>query len=669
MGPTRTPRGTTIRQPFCLRMALTTYRRVSHQLWPRSQAPSANHRRMVGRILAHAGQLANLGDHQLADRMAVLRSAIAAGRLLFEAEIVEECFALTNEAVRRTTSMSFYEVQLLAGLALATGAIAEMKTGEGKTIVAALPATLQALQGRGVHVATVNSYLAERDFELMLPAFQMLGLSAGLLRDQHNPLEKRKAYLCDVTYGTGYEFGFDYLRDQSATRRRGNPPLGQSFRQTLRGMTEDKNQRMQRGHAFAVIDEVDSVLIDEANTPLVLSGPAANAAAMTEGYRQAANLIDHLQPGIHYTLDQRERSIFLTEAGHDAIFQSQSILPPGVMVRPWMMYVEQALRARFLLERDVDYVIKDDQVMIVDQYTGRIFADRTWRDGLHQAVEFKEGVTVTAEKNSLARISRQRYFGLYDGLCGMTGTASGHDAEFQQFYRLPVVIIPERLPSQRQQFPTRYFATTPTKWQAIVDDIQRRYATGQPVLVGTQTIRESDGLAQLLRQRGLPHQVLNGTQTEDEASIIARAGQLQAVVIATNMAGRGTDICLPDEVVALGGLHVVATQRQESRRVDRQLIGRSARQGLPGSFQFFVAADDDLLESHGSRLAEQIRNSADEGGEMAVSFDRELNEIQRTAEQRTYEARCALYRQDRWLNEVLSTVAEIDEPTKEACAG
>ena len=627
--------------------------------------------RPTHRIAGYAAKLPNcaqqdagIDDQQIALRMIQLRQRVSMGAAVTEIEIILECLALTSEAVRRTTGLSYYEVQLLAGLALSAGAIAEMRTGEGKTIVAALPAALHALKGHGVHVATVNTYLAERDFQLLMPAYSMLGFSTGLLRDTDNPAAKRSAYACDITYGTGYEFGFDYLRDQSALRRNRKTMLGQSFRQRLRGFRSPMNDRMQRGHAFAVIDEIDSVLIDEANTPLVLSSADPGACVCTEAYRQAAALADKLEEDIHFSIDRRKRTIFLTEAGQEAIFQSRDLAPESRLVRPWSTYVEQALRAHKLLQRDADYVVKDGQVMIVDQYTGRIFADRTWRDGLHQAVEFRENVTVTAEKNSLARVSRQRYFALYDQLCGMTGTATGHEAEFQQFYRLPVVVIPERLPGQRKTYPTRYFADNAAKWNAIASDIQQRHSTGQPVLVGTRTIRESEAVAALLHSIGVPYRILNGTQTEDEADIIAQAGVRGSVVIATNMAGRGTDIHVSDEVATAGGLHVISTERQESQRVDRQLIGRSARQGKPGSCQVFVSHDDELIQQHGPEIGDQLRRAAGNEHECFENLDRAMDAVQKKAEAQTYAARCDLYRQDRWLNEVLSTVAEIDEPTK-----
>ena len=650
---------------------LQSYHRLTNHVWAKSYTPLASHRRLCRPISEQAREWADVDEARLGELARALRAQVDRGEVTAieqESHIIVS-FALTFEAVRRTTSLSFYDVQLLAGLALSAGAIAEMKTGEGKTIVAALPAVLRALTGEGVHVATVNSYLAERDFELLQPAYSMLGLSVGLLSDNARPEQKRNAYACDITYGTGYEFGFDYLRDQSAIRRTAKAMLGQTFRERLRGVARVDDARMQRGHAFAVIDEIDSVLIDEANTPLVLSGAVSSDAIDTEVYERAADLAASLVEGEHFTIDRRRRSIQLTEAGQETIFESRDLIPDVGLVRPWTTYVEQALRADKLLVRDADFVVQDDQVMIVDQYTGRIFADRTWRDGLHQAVEFREGVPVTGEKSSLARVSRQRYFGLYEKLCGMTGTATGHEAELHQFYRLPVVVVPERLPNQRAMLATRYFADLESKWQAITEDICTRHRVGQPILVGTRTIRESESISQILKSHKVPHKVLNGTQTEDEAEIVAAAGSVGSIVIATNMAGRGTDIEVSDEVCKLGGLHVIATERQESQRVDRQLVGRSARQGCPGSCQCFVSAEDELILQFGPEVATRIQAACGEDGECGEEMQRAMDSLQKRAEQQTYEARCSLYRQDRWLNEVLSTVAEVDRPSESPALG
>ncbi len=641
---------------------ISKYHRITQHWWPAPFRPRPSDWQLVTDIRHAFAQLDRVSNCQLADQRRALQDKVRGGTLLLDHDIVIPCFALTMEAMRRVTGLILYDVQLLAGLVLATGAIAEMKTGEGKTVVAALPAVLHSLGGEGVHVATVNSYLAERDWAELSPVYELLTLTVGLLAEGASPEEKQLAYDCDITYGTGYEFGFDYLRDQAAGRSQRKLLLGERFRSRLRGHRADQDhRRMQRRHAFAVVDEVDSVLIDEANTPLVLSSLAdGDASAQERVFTLAARLARQLVEGQHYLIDRRQRSVVLTEDGQRFVYDGGHVLPREGLVRPWSVYVTQALQAQLLFRKDVDYVVQEDVVRIVDTYTGRIFTDRTWRDGLHQAVEVKERVTVTPEKQSIARISRQRYFGLYRGLCGMTGTATGHEAEFKESYGLPVVVIPERLPSQRKRYPTRYFGELQHKWQAVADDVTRRFHAGQPVLVGTSTITESQAIADCLYQRGIPHRVLNGTQDENEAEIIARAGERQAVTIATNMAGRGTDIKLADGVAALGGLHVIATQRQESQRVDRQLIGRAARQGQPGSYQIFVAAADDLLASFGLGVASKIAQACGESTEAYADFDADLDTVQQLAERRRADQRAQLYRHDQWLNDVLTTVAEQD---------
>ena len=639
---------------------VSAYRNFHQTIWPKPFVPRPHDWELVHRIRERASAREQANATELADQIAQLRTRVRSGESPLLREIFTESAALTYEAVRRTLGLEYYDVQLLAGIALASGSVAEMKTGEGKTIVAALPAVLHALAGDGVHVATVNAYLAERDFELLRPVYEILGLAVGLSREKADLPSKRQAYAADITYSTGYELGFDYLRDQAALRGNRKPILGTDFRMRLRGTVSGGRQTVQRGHAFAVIDEIDSVLIDEANTPLVLSSQPNGSAANATPYLRAAEVAALLEDGEHYILDRRRRTFTLTERGHTIVFQHQHSNFVDGLVRPWQIYVEQAIRAEQLLERDADYVVTDGEVRIVDQYTGRIFSDRTWRDGLHQAVEVKEQLNVTNEKSSLGRVSRQRYFGLYDRLCGMTGTATGHEREFQEFYGLPVVIIPERVPNQRQHLATRYFGSQTSKHVAIVTDIRQRNLRGQPVLVGTRTIDESQALVERLEEAQISFQLLNGLQNDDEAAIVEVAGQMNAVTIATNMAGRGTDIALGEGVDELGGLHVIATQRQESQRVDRQLVGRSARQGSPGSCQCFVAADDDLIQQFDASLGQRMATMANAEGEIRRELDKEVDRVQSQAEAQRYQQRADLFRQDEWLNEVLTTVAEKD---------
>jgi len=593
--------------------------------------------------------------------MQELKRRVAGGESWQSYPVVEETFSLVLEATRRKLHMSYYEVQLLSGIVLATGAIAEMKTGEGKTLVTALPACLGALSDAGVHVATVNSYLAERDFETLLPVYKMLGLSVGLLRDNDTPQDKRAAYQSDITYGTGYEFGFDYLRDQLVLQAETRMPLGQKFLLELKGRLAGVTETVQSKLHFAIIDEVDSVLIDEANTPLVISGPNGAFQSESSVFLQAKSLAEQLVEEKHFEVDRQKRKIELTEDGLDDAFKHT----PSSIFRPWSIYVEQALRARLLMQRDVDYVVVDDKVKIVDQYTGRIFDERTWRDGLHQAVEAKECATVTEENRSLARISRQRFYQQYETLSGMTGTAIGHEAEFEEFYKLSVVAVPLRKPCLRTKIRPRFFVDQSAKLEAAAEQIADLHAANRPVLVGTRTIAASLALSQRLRDLHVPHKVLNGVQDEDEAHIVSRAGLEGAVTIATNMAGRGTDIKLSKATRDLGGLFVISLEFHDSVRIDRQLEGRAARQGDPGAAQFFASADDELFKQHAPKLATAIERAAKSSGESKKNFASQVQRLQNKTEQKSFENRRAVYLQQQWLDKLLTTIAEPTQPGKQ----
>ena len=615
---------------------------------------------MVRSIKERATELFNVSDARLAELTTHQKRRIEFGDAWQRADIIQEVFALVYEATRRKLQMCFYDVQLLAGIVLATGAIAEMKTGEGKTLVTAFPAALGALTPAGVHVATVNSYLAARDYATLLPVYTTLGLTAGLLRDNDTPIQKKAAYEADITYGTGYEFGFDYLRDQLALQSDLKLPLGQRFRQQLLGIPLRSTQTVQSDLNFAIIDEVDSVLIDEANTPLVISGPNKTQLSDSTVFLAAKELAASLQVDIDFEWDTRSKKIELTDAGVDKIFKC---LPPKLS-RPWAVYVEQALRAQHLMRRDIDYVVVDDKIKIVDQYTGRIFEERTWRDGLHQAVEAKEGATITDENRSLARISRQRFYQNYQSLCGMTGTALGHETEFQQFYGLSVVDVPLRKPCLRTQGKPRFFANSAAKLDAVARRIAELHADRSPVLVGTRTIEASHSLSRRLRAMNIAHQVLNGVQDEDEANIVAQAGIAGTVTIATNMAGRGTDIKIDQASLERGGLHVISLEFHDSLRIDRQLEGRAARQGDPGHSEFFAAADDELFSQHAPRLAEAIVSSSDAEGEAQKDFSHVVRQLQEKTERRSFLLRCQVYRQQQWLDKVLTTIAEPSLPNK-----
>lgn len=629
-----------------------------HRLRPCAARPTAVDQAAVPEIRSLAAGYSGREDSALRDEINTLRERVQSGERPQSPGVIRPAFALIDEALRRTRGFSLYDVQLLAGLALARGSIAEMQTGEGKTLVAALPAIVHALGGRGVHVLTVNSYLAERDFEQLAPVIKLLGLSAGFLGANDSREKKAAAYACDITYGPGYEFGFDYLRDQAAQKCAGTPRLGESYRQSLTGPRGTAAMRVQRGFAFAVIDEIDSVLLDEANSPLLLSDGAPSPARNAQAFVIARSLAEELRAERDYQLDSAANSVSLTKLGIEkANAQAERAAAFG-LERPWPNYVEQALRARWLYQRDVDYIVSDGRIDIVDQNTGRVFVDRSWRDGLHQAVQAKEGAPILAEQKPLVRISRQRYFRLYDGLCGMTGTATGSEAEFRTVYRLPVTTIPLRKPSQRKRLPTRWFANEPAKIRAIAKEVGVIHATGQPVLVGARTISSTEALAKLLEAMQIPYLLLNGKQDADEAAVIAKAGQVGAVTLATNMAGRGTDIRLGPGAAELGGLHVLGVECHESQRVDRQLAGRAARQGDPGACRFFVSADDQLLCRHAPSLVRRLQLAAGDSGEALGDYTDHVEKAQLKAEREGAVARRQLLAHDDWLEDVLATLVK-----------
>ncbi|MDR2051718.1 MAG: preprotein translocase subunit SecA [Deltaproteobacteria bacterium] len=516
-----------------------------------------------------------LADGDFPGRMAGYREEIQNGRGLDD--LLPEVFALVREASLRTLGLRHFDVQLIGGMVLHDGKIAEMKTGEGKTLVATLPVALNALAGKGVHVVTVNDYLARRDAEWMGRVYRFLGLEVGVIVHRLNDAERKTAYAADVTYGTNNEFGFDYLRDN---------------------MKFYKEQLVQRGHFFAIVDEVDSILIDEARTPLIISGPSDES---TEMYRQADAVIPRLKKDEHFTLDEKARSASLTEAGVSRVenllgvenlFDAQSVA--------LQHHVSQALKAHHVFKRDVDYIVSEGQVVIVDEFTGRLMPGRRFSDGLHQALEAKERVKVEAENQTLASITFQNYFRLYAKLAGMTGTADTEAVEFQEIYGLTVISIPTHRPMIRRDLPDLVYRTKEEKYGAILESIAELQQKGQPVLVGTISIEISELLSERLKKLGIQHNVLNAKQHEKEAAIIAEAGHKGHVTIATNMAGRGTDIVLGEGVRELGGLHILGTERHESRRIDNQLRGRSGRQGDPGSSRFYVALEDDLMRIFGA---------------------------------------------------------------------
>ena len=500
------------------------YQSVFDRFWPRVFQTRHCDRQLVRAIRARTKEIKLVDEASLEDLANELRQRINSGADVMSTEIMVEAFSLATEAVRRIHGKIYYDVQLLGGLALASGSIAEMQTGEGKTITCGLAAVLYGLTGRGVHVATTNDYLAQRDHEELLDVFRTLGITTGLVHSEMDTAAKRLAYQCDVTYGTGYDFGFDFLRDQLALRNQSQSPLGSRFLGRLRGFELRGTNVLQRKLAFAIIDEADSVLIDEAATPLILSGASGIARPVPEVYLHAMQLAGELKENHDYELDRISRSLVLTETGFKRVHQNLPLKVQRHLQRPWSSYVEHALHARHLLHPDSDYVVEDDQVIIVDQNTGRLHEERKWRSGLHQAVEMKEGVTLTDEREIEARITRQRYFRFYEKISGMTGTANGNQAELREFYQLPVVQIPRNQPSQRKCLTSRFFVNADSKLEAIATEALQRSRLDQPVLVGTRNIGQSRQLSELLMQRNIGHAVLNGIQDESEAEVIARAG-------------------------------------------------------------------------------------------------------------------------------------------------
>ena len=518
--------------------------------------------------------LKKLSDSSLANKTNEFKARLAKGETLDD--ILPEAFAVVREASRRVLGMRHFDVQLIGGIVLHRGNIAEMCTGEGKTLVATAPVYLNALEGKGVHVITVNDYLAKRDSEWMGQVYKFLGLSVGLIVHDLDFQQRKIAYNSDITYGTNNEFGFDYLRDNMVT---------------------SLDQMVQRPLHYCLIDEVDSILIDEARTPLIISGPGQKS---TDNYYVMAMLVPHLKKDEDYTIDEKQKTVAPTEAGVAKMEKMLHVenLYDAENLELNHLFV-QALRAQTMMQRDKDYVVKDGEVVIVDEFTGRLMYGRRYSDGLHQAIEAKEGLEVQRESQTLATITFQNYFRMYDKLAGMTGTAKTEEQEFIKIYGLPVIQIPTNKPIQRKDLPDVVFKTKRGKYRAVVKEVERRHATGQPILIGTTSIEQSEELSHMLDGAKIPHSVLNAKYHEKEAAIVALAGQKGAVTIATNMAGRGTDIQLGDGVAELGGLAIIGTERHESRRIDNQLRGRAGRQGDPGSSQFFLSLEDDLLRIFG----------------------------------------------------------------------
>ena len=584
----------------------------------------------VDKINALEPEISGLSDARLRDKTDEFKLRLGKGETLDD--ILPEAFAVVREASRRVLGLRHFDVQLIGGCILHRGKIAEMRTGEGKTLVATLPAYLNALEGKGVHVVTVNDYLARRDSEDMGRVYKFLGLSVGLIVHDMDFPARKAAYAADITYGTNNEFGFDYLRDN---------------------MVVSLDEMVQRPLHYAIVDEVDSILIDEARTPLIISGPGEKS---TDLYNIMADVVKNFKEKEDYTVDEKLKTVAPTEAG---IAKAEKMLGVKNMYDPQngtdlSHQLMEALKAKALMIRDRDYVVKDGEVIIVDEFTGRLMYGRRYSEGLHQAIEAKEHVKVERESQTLATITFQNYFRMYDKLAGMTGTAKTEEQEFQKIYGLDVIVVPTNKPNIRIDYPDVIYKTKRAKYRAVVKAIEKLHAVGRPVLVGTTSIAQSEELSAMLKKKGIPHNVLNAKYHEKEAEIVADAGQMGAVTIATNMAGRGTDITLGEGVAELGGLHIIGTERHESRRIDNQLRGRCARQGDPGSTRFYLSLEDDLMRLFGSDnisgIMDKLGMDEDEPIEHKL-VTRSIENAQKKVESRNFDIRKHVLEYDDVMNE------------------
>ncbi len=592
--------------------------------------------RTADKVMALEDEMAALSDEELKAKTPEFRNRLANGETLDD--ILPEAFAVCREAAWRTLNMKHFRVQVIGGICLHQGRISEMKTGEGKTLVATLPTYLNALEGKGVHVVTVNDYLAKRDSEWMGQVYTFLGLTVGCVIHGISDKERKESYLADITYGTNNEFGFDYLRDNMATY---------------------KEELTQRELNYAIVDEVDSILIDEARTPLIISGRGDES---TDLYRTADSFVRTLRIEDDYTTDEKDKKVSLTDGGvakAEKYFRIENFGDPENM--EINHHVLEALKAHAMMKRDIDYIVKDGEIIIVDEFTGRLMFGRRYSNGLHQAIEAKEGVLVRAESKTLATITLQNYFRMYNKLAGMTGTAKTEEEEFRDIYGMDVLEIPTNKPVIRDDLDDAIFSTQKAKYKAIVERIAEVHETGQPILVGTISIEISEYLSGLLDRRGIKHNVLNAKQHEKEAQIVAEAGRLGAVTIATNMAGRGTDIilggkdCTEEEhnrVVELGGLCIIGTERHESRRIDNQLRGRAGRQGDPGETQFYISLEDDLMRLFGGGRMQSVMDKFGMSDEAigAGMLSKTIENAQKKVESRNYEVRKYVLQYDNVMN-------------------
>lgn len=612
-------------------------------------------RPIVDQINVLEPKMMSLADAEIRQKTDEFKERLSKGETL--GDLLPEAFAVVREASRRVLiapnpdspnrTMRHFDVQLIGGVVLHQGKIAEMATGEGKTLVATLPAYLNSLTGKGVHIVTVNDYLAKRDRDWMTPLYEFLGLKAGAIQSNQEYNEKKAAYLCDITYGTNNEFGFDYLRDNMRIR-------------------QEEQVQISRGLNYAIVDEVDSILVDEARTPLIISGPAEES---TEKYYIADKIARRLKSEKHFEIKEKERSAHLNEEGIEEVEKQLNVdsIYTGTNME-WPHYIEQALRAHHLFKNDRDYIVKNGEVIIVDEFTGRLMEGRVWSDGLHQAVQAKEYQRIKEENQTLATITLQNFFRLYKKLAGMTGTAMTEAAEFDKIYKLEVVVIPTNKPMQRTNFPDRVYRTEKEKFDAIIKEIVEVHKEGRPTLVGTVSIEKSETLSERLMREGIEHEVLNAKQHEREAHIVAKAGQRGNVTIATNMAGRGTDIVLGEGVAALGGLHIIGTERHEARRIDNQLRGRAGRQGDPGSSRFYVSLQDDLMRIFASeRVSSLLKMFGMEEG-MAIEHSmvtKSIERAQKKVEEHNFEIRKHLLDYDEVMDQQRKTIYSLRQDVLE----
>ncbi len=602
---------------------------------------------MVQEIEDRGSELESLSDSEIRKNSLSLRFEARSGVSL--EQLLPPAFALVREASRRSIGMRHYSVQLLGGTAMHFGSVAVMQTGEGKTLTATLPLYLSALTGRGAHLATANDYLAARDAKLMAPVFNRLGMSVGTVTADMPRPQRRLGYACDVTYSTAKEIGFDFLRDRLLARQLGGA-AGNGFAKLMAGASSGDNAPVQRGMNFILVDEADSILIDEARTPLIVSSlPDEVARARATLFRWASEVEEQFSEEAHFKTDAESKQVSLTGAGRKMVRQLPQ--PAALHQMPILDIYDQLEQAIFVRENyllDRHYVVREGEIVIVDEFTGRLAEGRKWRNGLHQAIEARENVEVSVETGEAARITIQDLFLRYDGLAGMTGTAANSARELRKIYDLQVVEVPTNRPPKRKAWPDLVLGTDAKRWQAIAEEIADVYRKGRPVLIGTRSIDKSERLSQLLSELNIPHEVLNARHLSREAAIVGEAGQVGRVTVATNMAGRGTDIQISEEARKLGGLHVICSELHDSSRIDRQLIGRCGRQGDPGTFRQFMSLDDDILESGFGKLrAAKMKRGSRQAPEQLVRLAALFRAAQRKIEKRYFRARTMLLHQEK----------------------